>query len=121
MKRLTILFNILLFATTAFAGDTQRWRAQHERAIVAEFAELLAIPNLASDAPNINKNAAAIQALLESAASRRASSRSMVRRRSSSEFLTQATVTGGQRSLSTRTTTGSRWTRPSGRALRGRR
>ncbi|MGH9423319.1 MAG: M20/M25/M40 family metallo-hydrolase, partial [Thermoanaerobaculia bacterium] len=38
---------------------------QHERAIVAEFAELLAIPNLASDAPNINKNATAIQTLFE--------------------------------------------------------
>ena len=62
MKRLTIL---LLLASTAFAQDTQRWRAQHERAIVAEFADLLAIPNLASDAPNIARNAAAIRALLE--------------------------------------------------------
>lgn len=62
MTRLAIL---LLFASTAFAQDTQRWRAEHERAIVAEFADLLAIPNLASDLPNIARNAAAIQSLLE--------------------------------------------------------
>jgi acetylornithine deacetylase/succinyl-diaminopimelate desuccinylase-like protein len=38
---------------------------EHERAVLAEFADLLAIPNLASDQPNIERNAAAIRALCE--------------------------------------------------------
>jgi len=37
----------------------------HERAILAEFMDLLAIPNLASDGPNIRRNAAAVSAILE--------------------------------------------------------
>lgn len=37
---------------------------QHEREVIQEFADLLAIPNLASDTPNIERNAAAIQAML---------------------------------------------------------
>jgi len=57
---------------TVFAGDpasiarqTNAWRAQHEREILQEFSDLLAIPNLASDAPNIQRNAARIRDLLE--------------------------------------------------------
>ncbi len=41
------------------------WRQAHERAIVSEFFDLLAIPNLASDAPNVRRNAAAIVKILE--------------------------------------------------------
>ena len=37
----------------------------HEREILAEFAELLSIPNLANDAPNIQRNADAIRAMCE--------------------------------------------------------
>jgi acetylornithine deacetylase/succinyl-diaminopimelate desuccinylase-like protein len=40
------------------------WRLRHEHEVIRELADLLAIPNLASDAPNIRKNATAIQALL---------------------------------------------------------
>jgi len=40
------------------------WRAEHEREIVGELADLLAIPNRSSDAANIERNAAAIAALL---------------------------------------------------------
>jgi len=58
MKRLTIL---ILLLTTISA----RAAAPSRRAIVAEFADFLAIPNLASDAPNIARNAAAIQAMFE--------------------------------------------------------
>jgi acetylornithine deacetylase/succinyl-diaminopimelate desuccinylase-like protein len=58
MKRLTIL--ILLFTTIS-----ARAAAPGRRAIVAEFADFLAIPNLASDAPNIARNAAAIQTMFE--------------------------------------------------------
>lgn len=41
------------------------WREAHERAIVSEFLNLLAIPNLASDTPNIRRNADAIVKILE--------------------------------------------------------
>jgi acetylornithine deacetylase/succinyl-diaminopimelate desuccinylase-like protein len=41
------------------------WRQEHESAIVAEFVDLLALPNLASDSDNIRRNASAIAALLE--------------------------------------------------------
>jgi acetylornithine deacetylase/succinyl-diaminopimelate desuccinylase-like protein len=41
------------------------WRRAHERQVVAEFADLLAIPNLASDERNIDRNALAIGLLLE--------------------------------------------------------
>src|SRR5438270_563004 len=52
MKRLAIL---LLFAITE----------PNQRAILTEFSDFLAIPNLASDAPNIARNAAAIRAMFE--------------------------------------------------------
>jgi acetylornithine deacetylase/succinyl-diaminopimelate desuccinylase-like protein len=39
--------------------------AAHQRAVLAEFVELLAIPNLASDTPNINRNAAVIRAMFD--------------------------------------------------------
>jgi len=47
------LFAVLLFATA------------NQRAILTEFADFLAVPNLASDAPNIARNAAAIRAMFE--------------------------------------------------------
>lgn len=43
----------------------RNWREAHERAIVAEFMELLAMPNLARDASAIRRNAAAVSAVLE--------------------------------------------------------
>ncbi|HXH42164.1 MAG TPA: M20/M25/M40 family metallo-hydrolase, partial [Thermoanaerobaculia bacterium] len=57
MKRLTILF---LFVATAVQAA-----APTRRSILSEFADFLAIPNLASDAPNIARNAASIQAMFE--------------------------------------------------------
>lgn len=47
------------------AARTRVWRVAHEREIVAEFTRMLAIPNLASDAPNIERNATGIAAMLE--------------------------------------------------------
>lgn len=50
------------------AGASQEagsWRAQHEREILAEFVQLLAIPNLSSDQKNIQRNAEAIRVLCE--------------------------------------------------------
>src|SRR3954468_5973999 len=52
MKRLTLL---LLFAITE----------TNQRAILTEVSDFLSIPNLASDAPNIARNAAAIQSMFE--------------------------------------------------------
>ena len=49
----------------AVAHQAREWRQQHETEILREFSDLLAIPNLASDAPNIQRNALALQALLE--------------------------------------------------------
>src|SRR5258706_8525137 len=57
MSRL-IVFLIFFLAATAQAATNQR-------AVITEFADFLAIPNLASDAPNIARNAAAIQAMFE--------------------------------------------------------
>ena len=66
------LISFLLMATAtlqadpaAIAKQTRTWRAAHEREILAEFVELLSIPNLATDAPNIQRNATAIRAMCE--------------------------------------------------------
>ncbi len=61
----------LAFAAVAYAQQNpasiaaRQFRTAHEQAILAEFTALLAIPNLASDAPNIRRNAAAVTAILE--------------------------------------------------------
>src|SRR4051812_4606366 len=47
------------------AKAARQWREAHEKAIVQEFVDLLSIPNVASDGPNIRKNAAAVAAMLE--------------------------------------------------------
>jgi acetylornithine deacetylase/succinyl-diaminopimelate desuccinylase-like protein len=56
---------VLAVDRTTVANDARAWRTQHEREILQEFSDLLAIPNLASDAPNIQRNAASIRVLLE--------------------------------------------------------
>ena len=54
---------------SALAADAARiareWRVAHEQEIVREFADLISIPNVASDTANIERNAKAIQAMLE--------------------------------------------------------
>ena len=52
----------LALAPHEAASAARDWRTKHEKEIVAELAALVAIPNLASDQPNIERNAAAIQA-----------------------------------------------------------
>ncbi|MDQ6626694.1 MAG: M20/M25/M40 family metallo-hydrolase [Verrucomicrobiota bacterium] len=57
-----------LFATTepsTVGQQTRAWRVAHEREILSEFAELCAIPNLASDAAGIERNVAAIRTMCE--------------------------------------------------------
>ncbi len=49
----------------AASEHARGWRQTHGREIISEFVELLAIPNLASDATNIERNAALIRAMCE--------------------------------------------------------
>ena len=70
--RIPIAALVLLFAAKLIAADpaaiakaARAWRMQHEREILAEFSDLLAIPNLASDTSNIRRNADAIRAMCE--------------------------------------------------------
>ena len=61
-----VMLNTQLSAGPATVVKNSRaWRANHEREILAEFAELLSIPNLANDAPNIQRNAEAIRMMCE--------------------------------------------------------
>ncbi|MDT8321474.1 MAG: M20/M25/M40 family metallo-hydrolase [Xanthomonadales bacterium] len=50
---------------TEVAERVRDWRAAHEQQIVDDFAALLSIPNVATDAVNIRRNARHIQGLLE--------------------------------------------------------
>ncbi len=43
----------------------RKWRQTHEREILQEFMALLAIPNIATDQPNIRKNALLIQSMID--------------------------------------------------------
>jgi acetylornithine deacetylase/succinyl-diaminopimelate desuccinylase-like protein len=62
---------IALFSTAAMAqtnpaaANARQWRQQHERAIVDEFVTLLAIPNIAGDRANIQRNAETIARMME--------------------------------------------------------
>jgi acetylornithine deacetylase/succinyl-diaminopimelate desuccinylase-like protein len=68
MKRILIL---IAMAAPAIAQDNaaaraaREWRQQHERAIVDEFSALLAIPDIARDRDNIQRNAETIAHMLE--------------------------------------------------------
>lgn len=68
MRRLAAFALLLAGLASAQSNPAARaaheWRTQHERAIVGEFVDLLSIPNLATDGPNIRRNADAILALL---------------------------------------------------------
>lgn len=50
---------------TRLRDQVRSWRRTHEAAILREFAGLLALPNLASDGPNIRRNADHIVAMLQ--------------------------------------------------------
>lgn len=51
--------------TSPAARAARQHRQQHEHAIVTEYMNLLALPNVASDLPNIRRNAAFITQMLE--------------------------------------------------------
>src|SRR5262249_3285823 len=48
----------------ALGGKVRAWRAAHERAIVGELAELVALRNVASDRRDIERNAALLSEML---------------------------------------------------------
>jgi acetylornithine deacetylase/succinyl-diaminopimelate desuccinylase-like protein len=55
-----------LIAGKTIHEKVAQYRAAHEKQILDEFRQLLSLPNLASDVPNIDKNAHAIADLLKS-------------------------------------------------------
>jgi acetylornithine deacetylase/succinyl-diaminopimelate desuccinylase-like protein len=66
--RFPLVLLTFLLAANVYGGDAatvakqaRAWRVQNERKIVTELAELTAIPNLASDLPNIERNAEALR------------------------------------------------------------
>jgi acetylornithine deacetylase/succinyl-diaminopimelate desuccinylase-like protein len=73
MKRGLALVNVLAAGlaaqtftpTNPAALAARQWRQQHERAIVDEFVALLAIPDIAADRANIQRNAEMIGGLME--------------------------------------------------------
>jgi acetylornithine deacetylase/succinyl-diaminopimelate desuccinylase-like protein len=71
VRATTLLAPILLAASLAPAGQTPglradvgAWVGSHQREIVAELSELLSIPNVATDRPNIARNVEAIRTML---------------------------------------------------------
>ena len=64
---LAVLFcaSMSVAQTNPAALSARQWRQAHEQAILQEFTNLLATPNVASDSPNIRKNAAAVQQMLD--------------------------------------------------------
>ena len=62
---LTLLLPTSLSAQTTTQDKVRNYRRTNERKIVNEFLSLLAIPNIASDNPNIRKNAEAIVEIMK--------------------------------------------------------
>ncbi|MEP6714144.1 MAG: M20/M25/M40 family metallo-hydrolase [Terriglobia bacterium] len=61
---LLALSTLALAQTNPASQAAHQWRQSHEPAIVAEFKELLSIPNVATDRVNILRNAEAIAGLI---------------------------------------------------------
>ena len=58
-------FASLRLASLAQQADVERYVREHQAAIVREFMELLAIPNVRTDLPNIKRNAEQLRQMLE--------------------------------------------------------
>ncbi len=59
-----LLLAVLVMAQNPAATAARDWRQAHEQAILGEFTDLLSIPNIAGDTPNIRRNADAVAAIL---------------------------------------------------------
>src|SRR5450432_1230687 len=69
-RRIVVLISLALSALAnaqqnPAAAAARAWRTANERAILAGFMDLLALPNLAREDGNIRRNAAAVSAILE--------------------------------------------------------
>ncbi len=63
---LLFFFSNHVFAqSSAAAAAARSYRQAHEHEIISEYVNLLSIPNVASDTPNIRRNAALISQMLE--------------------------------------------------------
>jgi acetylornithine deacetylase/succinyl-diaminopimelate desuccinylase-like protein len=62
---LIVLPAVVIAQSNPAAQAARKWRLQHEQAILDEFVELLAIPNVTSDRENIQRNAALIIRMME--------------------------------------------------------
>ena len=62
---ITITLTVSVVAQSVSGGRTDGYRRAHERQIIAEFARLLEIPNVASDSPNIRRNAELIREMMQ--------------------------------------------------------
>ncbi|HYS24181.1 MAG TPA: M20/M25/M40 family metallo-hydrolase, partial [Vicinamibacterales bacterium] len=62
---LVLLPPVAAAQTNPAAQSAQLWRLQHERAILDELMTLLAVPNVSSDKPNIQRNAELIAKMIE--------------------------------------------------------
>lgn len=60
-----LLAGSFVWAEVPAVTAASKWRETHERAILREFMTLLAIPNIATDQPNIRKNALLIQSMID--------------------------------------------------------
>jgi len=67
-RPISLSLTVLLYSATLFSQSPKQaadqWRAAHEQQILKEFTALLAIPNVASDKANIQRNADALAAAL---------------------------------------------------------
>ena len=60
-----LLTVVAVHAQNPASQAARQWRQQHERAIMDEFVALLAIPNIAADRANIQRNAETIAAMMQ--------------------------------------------------------
>ncbi len=60
-----LLFGAPLFGATPLQEKVRAWRVAHERELVGEFRELVAIPNTSVDRANIRRNADFIVAMMK--------------------------------------------------------
>ena len=62
---LLLLPSLAAAQTNPASQAARKWRQDHERAIVNELITLLAVPNVSSDKPNIQRNAELIAKMLQ--------------------------------------------------------
>ena len=114
MKHAPLAILTLLCAGSAVAqsNNVEQYVREHQAAIVREFMELVAIPNVRTDLPNIKRNAELLRQMLD----RRGLKPEIWETPSTPLVYGERLVPGATRTIrfSTSTSTGSRSTRPAG-------